>query len=102
MFKKFNTACFVNSNKLTTEEFQSLLKDSRVQVFEERGLNAFKGKIQSLIQKGMDDSLTEDEVEIIEKAQKDLSKLTKKVIIDKRGHRKTVYIKVGEDETEEH
>lgn len=102
MFRRLNTTCFINSNELTAEEFQSLLKDSRVQVFEERELSAFKGKIQSLIQKGMEDSLTEDEVEIIEKAQKDLSKLTKKVIIDKRGHRKTVYVKVGEDETEEH
>jgi len=31
----------------------------------------------------------------LEKAYRDLSKLTKKVIIDKNGHKKTVYVKMG-------
>jgi hypothetical protein len=34
-------------------------------------------------------------VDFIIKAYRDMSKLTKKVMIDKNGHRKTVYVKIG-------
>lgn len=103
MLKKISVAQnFSNSNEVTQEEFLSYIKETGCEVYTEDGIDKFKSDIRSLIEKGESDSLSEKELDSIEKAQKDLSHLTKKVIIDKNGKRKTVYVKVGEGKTEEH
>jgi DNA topoisomerase-1 len=70
-----------------------LIKGEHVEVYTEDAMSEYFKALEERISQ----SNEEQSLEILEKARKDVSKLTKKVITDKRGKRKTVYVKTGED-----
>jgi hypothetical protein len=48
----------------------------------------------------LQDVIKSEDNEALEKAKKDIAKLTKKQVVDKNGKMRTVYVKVGEDKKE--
>lgn len=75
----------VNPDEFTMEQFEDYL---------------FKGEYDVLTINQVENDLrkaAEDGAEAFEKAKRDVSKLAKKIITDKRGHRRTVYVKRSDE-----
>lgn len=92
-----NTSNITNTNEILEQDFEKAIKEDNLQVFEQDNLISFQKEIDALIKKGQTDSITQEELDSIEKAKKDLSKLVKKVVVDKKGKKTTVWVKVGEE-----
>lgn len=74
------------------EEFQE--KYSNCEIYLTENIKKF----QDDVVKAISDSSDENQAaQILEKAKKDLSKLTPKTIVDSRGHKRTVWVKVNEE-----
>lgn len=82
----------------TPESFEKAVADNKWLVYTEENIEAFEKALNeqlNAIEKGGEGSKDE----ILEKAKKDFSKLTKKLVVDKRGFSKTVWVGNGGENT---
>jgi hypothetical protein len=91
----FNDQKLINQPVDAISEKQFDLIKGEFAVYSEEDVNRYisdiKLSVKDTIQKG-DSELSSEALELIEKANKDLGKLVKKTVVDKRGHKMTVYI----------
>lgn len=77
---------------VSPEMFQKAVTELGLETYDEDSLNTYKREIRKAMSSG---KFPADE---LEKAQKNLGKLRKMTIIDKKGKRTTVYVKQGEEQ----
>lgn len=94
MKNQLNLTVFKDLHVVEEQDIIKAQENGLIEVYTELSIEQFIEDIQ----KGLDDgSVTREE---FEKAKKDLSKLQKKMITNKSGHKQTVYVRVGEKKEE--
>ena len=93
--KGLNTSIFVTKEDITEEALIKAMEQG-LEVYLPENIERFAKSVSGLIIKGATDELSSDERDVLEKGKKDLSKLVKKQVVDKKGYRRTVYVKMGE------
>jgi hypothetical protein len=88
--RELNISIFKGIELVDEELIQKAQVEGALEVYDESTIESFLTDFQKGITEG---SVTTED---FEKAKKDFSKLQKRVITDKKGNRRTVYIKVGE------
>jgi hypothetical protein len=84
--------------EVTEEQLQKAVEDKQIELYTEEAISQYMEDLNKSICSLIDDgNHTQADIDL-EKAKKDMSKLVKRVITDKRGRRKTVYVKPFTDD----
>lgn len=86
-----------DSTEYTEEEFEKEYVSKGFIILDEESLNRYISDVNNLIKKGLEVSaLTDSEFDQIEKAKRDTTKLTRKIVLDKNGKKVTKWVKLEE------
>lgn len=82
-------------DELSEDEFKKAARDGGWTVFSEDAIKSFVLDLDALIEKGQSGSITEEQALSIQKGIRDMSNLTRKVVIRSDGVKTTKWVKTG-------
>lgn len=96
--KGLNLSIFTPSTDLDEIQESEILAKGYVALTDDE-LKAFDGDIDKLLKKGETSAITQEEYDSLEKAIRDRSKLVKKIVVRKDGHKTTKWVRMSEAES---